>query len=103
MNNKKEITSNHEEDIFNIINFSWFVYWLLLIKEETYTVTILIFGASTEVPKMTVYMILYYTASLRWSNNVIAKIFIVIVSLPHTFVIDEIQGKKKNPETLPFF
>lgn len=75
---------------------------MLLIKEETYTVTILIFGASTEAPKMTVYMILYYTASPR-SNNVVAKICIVIVSLPHTFVIDAIQGKKKNPETLPVF
>lgn len=74
---------------------------MLLIKEETYTVTILIFGASTEVPKMTVYMILYYTASLR-SNNVIAKIFIVIVGLPHTFVIDAIQGQKKT-DILPVF
>lgn len=74
---------------------------MLLIKEETYTVTILIFGASTEVPKMTVYMILYYTASLR-SNNVIAKIFIVILSLPYTFVIDAIQGQKKT-DILPVF
>lgn len=74
---------------------------MLLIKEETYTVTILIFGASTEVPKMTVYMILYYTASLR-SNNVIAKIFIVILSLPYTFVINAIQGQKK-PDILPVF
>lgn len=74
---------------------------MLLIKEETYTVTILIFGASTEVPKMTVYMILYYTASLR-SNNVIAKIFIVILSLPYTFVINVIQGQKKT-DILPVF
>lgn len=74
---------------------------MLLTKEETYTVTILIFGASTEVPKMTVYMILYYTASLR-SNNVIAKIFIVILSLPYTFVINAIQGQKK-PDILPVF